>query len=118
MVLASFASLAWPVAGASQTTGDEVTLTLEQARAVARQSLQAGNFEAAAAISESLLAQNPDDADMLVVRALLARRAGDAEATKAAAERAYRISDNPNVKFDAAACVCDFLFQPLLRKSC
>ncbi len=110
MVLACFAWGLAPVPAVAQSPGGtEVTLSLAQARAVARQQLRAGNPEAAAAIANSILAQNPDDAEMLVIRALLARQAGDTEAAKAAAERAYRASDDPAVKFDAAVIMANIL---------
>ena len=110
MVLTCLAAAALPGAPAAQTAGDAaVELTLEQARALARQSLSAGNLAAAAALSDTLLDQNPEDAEMLVVRAILARSAGDTDSARAAAERAYRISNDPAVKFDAAVIMANIL---------
>ncbi|MXQ08789.1 hypothetical protein GQ651_13105 [Alphaproteobacteria bacterium GH1-50] len=93
----------------AQTSEEEqqVVLNAAQARFVARQALTQGNLPLAKALSDAVLAQTPDDAEMLMIRAILARQAGDLEMARDAGARAYRKTDNPALRFDAAMLVAD-----------
>jgi tetratricopeptide (TPR) repeat protein len=96
-----------PVPVQAQTPEDTQTLSLPQARSLARQALQAGNIALADQLSSILLQNDPEDAEALLLRALIARRVGALDIAEEAAAEAYRLSDNPALQFDAAFLVAD-----------
>jgi len=106
LVVASVILAQSPVASQAQ---DELELSPPQARAVARQALQQGNPALADVLSSALLARDPDDAEALMVRAVLQRGAGRLDEARATAVHAFRSSDIPALKFDAAMLVADVL---------
>jgi tetratricopeptide (TPR) repeat protein len=89
-------------AWAQNESEPEVVFSYTQARVVALRALQRGNFELAGAMSSVLLVNDPNDAEALLVRALLLRATGQLDVASDAAARAYRNSDNPELRFDAA----------------
>ena len=89
-------------AWAQNESEPEVVFSYAQARVVALRALQRGNFELAGAMSSVLLVNDPNDAEALLVRALLLRATGQLDVASDAAARAYRNSDNPELRFDAA----------------
>jgi len=91
----------------AQTPEDTQTLSVPQARAIARQALQSGNIALADQLSSILLQRDPEDAEALLLRALIARGAGALDIAEQAAADAYRFSDNPALQFDAAFLVAD-----------
>jgi tetratricopeptide (TPR) repeat protein len=92
----------------AQPTGDTHTMGVNTARALA---LQQGSLKLADAISSALLAKDPHDAEALIVRAQLLRAAGQLDAARAAAAAAYRNSENPALRFDAAMLAAGTLAQ-------
>ncbi len=86
-------------------------LTTAQAKQVAVAAMNAGDVRVADAVSSAILAQDPDDPEMLLVRAVLARGVGDLETAEDAGMRAYRNSDNRQLRFQAAMLVADVLTQ-------
>ena len=101
--------LAVPAGGpaTAQDAAGNVTLTTAQAKGVAMQAVRTGNLPVADALSSAILAETPDDPDMLMVRAIVARAAGNIPVARESAARAYRLSDNPVLRFDAAMLVAD-----------
>jgi len=91
----------------AQSPQDALTISVPQARTLARQALQVGNFALADRLSSVLLQNNPEDAEALLIRALTARAAGALDLAESAAADAYRASDNPILQFDAAFLVAD-----------
>ncbi|WP_176440201.1 surface lipoprotein assembly modifier [Boseongicola aestuarii] len=103
-------SLLLLVAGPMQAqTSPESTQTLSvpQARVLARQAFQSGNLALADQLATVLLQRDSKDAEALILRALVARRAGALDIAEKAATDAYRFSDNPALQFDAAFLVAD-----------
>ncbi len=86
-----------------------VSLSLAEARVVARQALNSGNTPVADAISRALLQRDPDDAEMLLFRAVISQRQGDLDAAEDFARRAHGAAEAPNLRFDAAFIVADAL---------
>ncbi|MBT8460858.1 MAG: hypothetical protein KJN60_14405, partial [Boseongicola sp.] len=91
----------------AQASENSQTLSIPQARAIARQAIQTGNIALADQISSALLQRDPDDAEALLIRALSARSAGALDVAEDAAAAAYRASNNPALQFDAAIMVAD-----------
>ena len=91
----------------AQSPENAQTLSIPQARALARQAVQTGNIALAQQIAEALLQGNPNDAEALLIRALSARRSGAFDVAEESAAAAYRNSDNPALQFDAAIVVAD-----------
>jgi tetratricopeptide (TPR) repeat protein len=78
-----------------------------QAKTIARQALALGDADLAEAIASALLERNPDDAEALMIRALIARAAGELDIAENSAAQAYRVSDIPALRFDAAFLIAD-----------
>jgi tetratricopeptide (TPR) repeat protein len=78
-----------------------------QARALARQAAMKGDIRTADAVSSALLLRDPDDAEALLVRAIVLRAAGRFPEAAAASARAFRNTDNPALRFDAAMMTAD-----------
>ena len=109
-VFACSLGLAAPTdSSAQESDAQNVNLSTDQARAVTVNALRSGNPGVADAISSALLAQNPDDAQMLLVRAILARQAGRFDVAQEAASRAYANSESDAVSFESALVVADVL---------
>ena len=103
LFLFAMMTAAMPGQGAmAQPTGDTRTMGADTARSLALQALQQGNLKLAAAVSSALLAKDPNDAEALIVRAQLLRATGQLDAARATAAAAYRNSENPSLRFDAA----------------
>ena len=96
-----------PIQVSAQDADPSIQLTTNQALGVARQALAQGNIPLADAISTALIERNPDNAEALMIRALAARAAGELEIAEDSAAQAYRISDIPALRFDAAFLVAD-----------
>jgi hypothetical protein len=112
LFLFAMMTAAMPGPGAvAQPAGDTRTMGTDTARSLARQALQQGNLTLADAISSALLAKGPNDAEALIVRAQLLRAAGQLDAARAAAAAAYRNSENPALRFDAAMLAAGTLAQ-------
>ena len=92
---------------AAQTLEQSLTISVQQGRALARQAFQNGDLALADRLSTALMQRDPDDAEALMVRALAARAAGAFDIAEDAAAHAYRVSDNPALRFDAAFLVAD-----------
>jgi tetratricopeptide (TPR) repeat protein len=107
-LLAAAAAL-WivPTEVAAQDTDASLQLSPQQALDLARQALVQGNIPLADAISTALLERDPDDADALMIRSLAARAAGAFDIAEEAAAQAYRISEIPALRFDAAFLIAD-----------
>ncbi len=78
------------------------SLTLEQARTVARQALRTGQPQLALEIARGLLQANKRDADALLIVAAAQGQLGNPINGRRAATRAYRYSNIPRQKLDAA----------------
>lgn len=87
----------WPAVLPAQTT-----VTLDQARLIARQALTEQNPTIALEIGKTLLAANPLDPDALLIVAAAQAQLGNPINGRRAAARAYRNATNPVQKFDAA----------------
>jgi len=96
-----------PTEVAAQDTDASLQLSTQQALDLARQALVQGNIPLADAISTALLERDPDDAAALMIRSLAARAAGAFDIAEEAAAQAYRISEIPALRFDAAFLVAD-----------
>lgn len=83
----------------AQTTVD---LTIEDARALARQALLAEKPEVALGIAQAILSQLPDDRGALVLVAAAAPQRGDAATGRKAGARAWALSDTRTEKYEAA----------------
>jgi len=92
----------WAGAAAPQGKGDKATLTLEQARVVARRALQLGEFEFARQIAMGLLEADEKDPYAYAVLAAAHLRLNDPRLARAAARLSYRYSDTDVQKFNAA----------------
>jgi len=93
-------SLAQPVAA----QGD-VNVSLDQARALAVQSLSAGNPKLAIRIAKGLLKADPKDRDAYMLLTAGYAQLGRPAAARKAAARAYRFSDSKAAKLNAADIV-------------
>ncbi len=87
-----------PVWAAAQQT----TITLDQARQIARQALLSQNPQLALEIGKTLLEADPRDPDALLIVAAAQAQLGNPINGRRAAARAYRNTDNRIQKFDAA----------------
>lgn len=81
---------------------EQVTLTADQMRGFATQLLQAGDAPRVLAVSDALLARNPNDVGALILRARAALMLGEQGIALEAARTAYGASDVGNAKFVAA----------------
>lgn len=79
-----------------------VRLSPDDARATARAAFRLGHHANAAVIAEALLHRNPDDITALVVLAGSQQALGQDASAARHARRAFRLSDDPNARFDAA----------------
>ncbi|MCB1366460.1 MAG: hypothetical protein KDK00_01735 [Rhodobacteraceae bacterium] len=77
-------------------------LNPDEARATARQAFRLGDHASAAAISAALLQRNPDDLTALIVLAGAQQALGQDATAAAHARRAFRLTRDPNARFDAA----------------
>jgi len=88
---------------ATQAIGQEqVDLTRDQARAVARQALFSDNPTLALQIAEAIVAQDPNDRVALLIVAAAAPRTGDPARGRAAGEQAWALSDTDAHRYEAA----------------
>ncbi|MEL6838968.1 MAG: surface lipoprotein assembly modifier [Pseudomonadota bacterium] len=79
-----------------------VDLTLDDARLLARQAVAAGEFELARELATKLIEVNPEDREALLVLAVAEPQLGDADAGWAAGARAWRLSDTEATRYEAA----------------
>lgn len=86
----------------AQDRSENVTLTLDQARNVAQQALQAGNPDLAIQIAGGLLQANPNDAFAHFVLASANAQKNNLRQGRKAAAQAYRFSETPIRKFESA----------------
>lgn len=108
--MAAMALAAWAGAAAAQAPeGAPVALTTAQARAIAQQALAEGKPAIAAAMSDAILAADPDDAEAHLVRAVVLRGTGNLDAAHESAVAAYRHATIPALRFDAAMLAADIL---------
>ncbi|WP_299144754.1 surface lipoprotein assembly modifier [uncultured Tateyamaria sp.] len=87
------------------------TITLDEARAVARQALFAGRFELAREIAMGLLQADPEDAYAYGVLAAAHSRLNDPRLARAAARLSYKYSTTPQDKFGAARTAASISYQ-------
>ncbi|MBT0958630.1 DUF560 domain-containing protein [Alphaproteobacteria bacterium KMM 3653] len=78
------------------------SLTLPQARLLARDALRDGQPALAYALAQRLLQANPDDVHALLVIAASAPLLGDAKAGREAGRAAFQAAKTPGLKFEAA----------------
>ncbi len=91
------------LAGLSQPVrADPVDLSLDEARALARQALQTGAFQAAREIAAALLQIDPADRAALIVLAAAEPPLGRPAQGRMAGMRAWRLSTTSLQKFEAA----------------
>lgn len=86
---------------------ESTNLSIDEARLVARRAALAGDLQTAEAVALSLLARDPTDAEALLAIAIIERQRGDNDASAKAGQKAFRQSDIPALKFDAAMLVAD-----------
>lgn len=87
------------------------TFSLDQARLVARQALNAGDFDLARQIAMGLVAADETDAYAYAVLAAAHSRMNDPRLARAAARLAYRHADSSAQKFGAARTAASIAFQ-------
>ncbi len=81
---------------------EQVQVPLDQAGALAAQTLVGGDVATALQIAEAVLAQRPDDRNALIVVAAAAPRAGDPGKGRRAGARAWSVSQSDAQKYEAA----------------
>ncbi len=79
-----------------------VDLSLDDARLLARQALAAGAFELAGELARKLVEVNPDDRASLLVLAVAEPQLGDADAGWRAGVRAWELSETEAARYEAA----------------
>lgn len=93
----------WASAGVPEPKSeDSQTLTMEQARGLARQALYAGRFDLARDVATVLVQADPEDAYAYGVLAAAHSRLNDPKRARSAARLSYRHSETPAQKFGAA----------------
>ena len=94
----------WATVAAPQNAGtsESATFSLDEARLVARQALQKGQFELARQIAMGLLEADAEDPFAYGVLAAAHSRMNDPRLARAAARLSYRYSDTDVQKFGAA----------------
>lgn len=92
----------WATAAVPQTTTNGATLSLDQARVLARHALKAGDFELAREIGMVLVAADETDAYAYGILAAAHSRMNDPNLARAAARLSYRHSNTSAEKFSAA----------------
>jgi hypothetical protein len=91
-----------PSGSYAQTQSQTVTLSLDQARNVAQDALQAGQPDLALQIASGLLQANPHDAFAHFVIAVASAQKNNLRQGRKAAAQAYRYSENPIRKYESA----------------
>ncbi|WP_299698989.1 hypothetical protein [uncultured Tateyamaria sp.] len=110
-LLATALSL-WASAGlTAPETQDSQTLTMEQARILARQALYAGRFDLARDVAAVLVRADPEDAYAYGVLAAAHSRLNDPKEARSAARLSYKHSQTPAQKFGAARTAASIAFQ-------
>lgn len=89
-------------AGLSPVQSKTVTLDLGEARTLAQEAFRNGNFPLAHQIGQGLLQANPKDTTALLIVAATAPATGDADAGMAAGKQAYRLAEEPDLRFHSA----------------
>lgn len=98
--LASLAAVAcWATAAQTQNTVD---IPIAQATPVAARALMAGDAALALQIADAILQARPDDRGALIIVAAAAPRVGDPARGYAAGARAWRLSQTPAQRYEAA----------------
>lgn len=87
------------------------TITLEDARLVARQALYAGRFDLARQLAMALLDADPEDAYAYGVLAAAHSQLNDPRLARAAARLSYKYSETPDQKFGAARTAASIAYQ-------
>jgi len=95
----------------AETAPPSETISLDEARAVARQALFAGRFELAREIAMGLLQADPEDAYAYGVLAAAHSRLNDPRLARTAARLSYRYSDTAQKKFGAARTAASIAYQ-------
>lgn len=95
---AAFAALAG-MAGAESLN---MTVAPAEARAMATRALHLGRPDLAAGIAAQILAQAPGDAEARLVLAAAQAQMGQVKAAEASARKAYRLSNDEDLRFQAA----------------
>lgn len=80
----------------------DVTLTLDQANAVARQAFIAKDYRTANTLSYGVLQQRPNDTRALVMAAATDPSLGQAKRGWQAGRRAFKLAKDPTLKYEAA----------------
>ena len=80
----------------------DANVSLDEARAIARQALASGNVQLARRIGRGLLKADPRDVDAYLILSAANALAGNATLGRKAAAYAYRYSDRPDVRLYAA----------------
>ena len=89
----------WATAPQAQ---DIIDIPLEQAVPLAARALQAGDAELAMRVAEAVLQARPDDRAALLIMAAAAPRTGDHARGRQAGAKAWRLSDEPIQRYEAA----------------
>lgn len=92
-------------------TQDSQTLTMEQARVLARQALYAGRFDLARDVAAVLVRADPEDAYAYGVLAAAHSRLNDPKEARSAARLSYKHSETSTQKFGAARTAASIAFQ-------
>lgn len=90
-----------PEVGSPQASTNR-TLPLEEARALALHAMQSGRHDVAAELALAMLRKNPEDSFAHLVMASLLMQAGHMDEARPAARKAFRYSDTPRQKHEAA----------------
>lgn len=98
-------------ADTQENTGTKQSLTLTQARVIARQALYAGRFDLARDVAMVLVRVDPEDAYAYGVLAAAHSRLKDPKLARAAARLSYKYSETPEEKFGAARTAASIAYQ-------
>jgi len=100
--LALCLSVPWGEQGASAEDSQHLTLTLPQARTLARRLLEEGNAQLSANVSAQILAAEPNDLASLLLRSAALTRSGRATDGLEPARHAFRLARVREARFEAA----------------
>ncbi|NRA99753.1 MAG: hypothetical protein HRU32_08035 [Rhodobacteraceae bacterium] len=98
----AFSAGPFAVAQAQEASGQQIVITLDQAREAARRAVQAGEFAIAEELANGLLQANPNDADALIIIAVSAQAGQQYVRQADFAGRAFQEAETDIQRFEAA----------------
>ncbi|WP_299623438.1 hypothetical protein [uncultured Tateyamaria sp.] len=103
----------WATAAVPQTQDqpERASISLDQARVLARQALHAGDFELARQIAMGLVQADETDAYAYGILAAAHSRMNNPKLARAAVRLSYRHGDSPGAKFGAARTAASIAYQ-------